>query len=136
MFKVKVITIGKLKEKWLVTALKEYEKRLKGSVEIEWLLLKNERDLYSCVENCTFIALDPNGTLLTSEAFSKKLFQLGLRINFLIGGPNGLSKTLLKKALFVWSLSPLTFTHQMTRLIFVEQLYRGIEIEKGSKYHK
>ena len=131
-----MITIGKLREKWLASALEEYKRRLKGSVDIDWLLLKSEGELNAWGENHSFVALDSNGTLLTSEAFSEKLFQLGLRINFLIGGANGLSKNLLQKALFVWSLSPLTFTHQMTRLILVEQLYRGIEIEKGSKYHK
>lgn len=136
MFKVKVITIGKLKEKWLSLSLQEYEKRLTGKIQIEWLLLKNDEELEAWTEKNAYIALDPNGTLLSSETFSKKLFSFGLRINFLIGGADGLSKLMLQKASFIFSLSPLTFTHQMTRLILVEQLYRAIEIEKGSSYHK
>ena len=136
MFKVKVITIGKLKEKWLDDALSEYEKRLKGKMEIEWCLFKEDKELSSWAHQNSFIALDPKGKLLTSETWSETMHKMGLRLNFIIGGALGLASQVLKEAKFVWSLSPLTFTHQMTRLILIEQLYRAVEIEKGSKYHK
>lgn len=136
MFKVKVLTIGKCKENWLEEALGEYEKRLKGKLTLEWLIAKDDTQLIEWTKSEPFIALHPKGELLTSEAWSEKMLKLGLRLTFVIGGAEGLPASLLKKALFQWSLSPLTFTHQMTRLILIEQLYRAIEIERGSQYHK
>lgn len=133
MFKVKVLTQGKCKENWLQEALAEYEKRLTGRMRIEWQLVKDKEEFLHCQE--PYIALDPKGSLLSSEALSKKTQQWGSRWTFIIGGVEGLSQSVLQKASFIWSLSPLTFTHQMTRLILVEQLYRALEIEKGSAYH-
>ncbi len=136
MFKIKILTIGKCKEQWLSVALSEYEKRLEGKLSIEWVLAKDDAQLEVLANQESFIALDPKGELLTSEGWSQKMVKLGLRLVFVIGGAEGLSQTLIKKAQFRWSLSPLTFTHQMTRLILVEQLYRALEIERGSQYHK
>jgi len=136
MFKVKVLSIGKCKEEWLGLALEEYEKRLQGKMSFEWALVKTDEELISLALKEPFIALDPKGTLLSSEEWSEKMVKLGLKLCFVIGGAVGLDPLVIKKARFVWSLSPLTFTHQMTRLILVEQLYRAIEIEKGSSYHK
>lgn len=136
MFKVKVFTIGKVKENWLLLALNEYEKRLKKRLVIEWILCKKDSELEAHLQKEKYIALDPKGELLTSEVLSEKLFSWGLNLSFVIGGAEGLSPLILKKASFCWSLSPLIFTHQMTRLILVEQLYRALEIEKKSGYHK
>jgi 23S rRNA (pseudouridine1915-N3)-methyltransferase len=136
MFKVKVLTVGKCKEEWLAVALSEYEKRLKGKMSIEWRLAKDDAQLAEWALQEPFIALDPHGELLTSEAWAKKMIHLGLRLNFLIGGAEGIPTALLQKAQWKWSLSPLTFTHQIARLILVEQLYRATEIERGSNYHK
>lgn len=136
MFKVKVLTIGRCKEKWLAEALREYEKRLKGKLSIEWVLAKDDSHLSELASHQPFVALDPKGELLTSEAWSLKMIQLGLRLTFVIGGAEGLPNEILKKAQFRWSLSPLVFTHQITRLILIEQLYRATEIERGSQYHK
>lgn len=136
MFKVKVLTIGRCKEKWLSEALSEYEKRLRGKLSIEWVLAKDNAQLTEWAIQESYIALDPKGELLTSEAWSEKMMKLGLRLVFVIGGAEGLTPELLKKAQFKWSLSPLTFTHQITRLILTEQLYRATEIERGSQYHK
>lgn len=136
MFKVKVLTIGRCKEKWLSEALAEYEKRLTGKLALEWMLAKNNEQLKQWALLESFIALDPKGELLSSERWSEKMMAGGLRLNFVIGGAEGLPKELIQAAKFVWSLSPLTFTHQITRLILVEQLYRAIEIERGSHYHK
>jgi len=136
MFKVKIITIGKCKEAWLASALSEYIKRLQGKMSIEWVLAKDDHQLSQLAQQEPFIALHPEGTLLTSEILSKKVISWGMRLNFVIGGAEGIEKDLLDKAQFCWSLSPLTFTHQITRLILVEQLYRATEIERGSRYHK
>jgi 23S rRNA (pseudouridine1915-N3)-methyltransferase len=136
MFKVKVLTIGKCKETWLASALLEYEKRLFGKLSVEWHFAKDDAQLieWCLAEPC--IALHPKGKLLDSVQWSKKMMQLGSRLTFCIGGAEGLPEQILKHSYFLWSLSPLTFTHQMTRLILLEQLYRAIEIEKGSRYHK
>jgi 23S rRNA (pseudouridine1915-N3)-methyltransferase len=133
MIKIKIYTIGRCKESWLQEALSEYEKRLSSIAEIEWILAKNFNELKLPP---SYIALDVQGELLDSPTLSKRLMKTGSRLHFLIGDADGLPPTTLQSALFRWSLSPLTFTHQMTRLILLEQLYRAFEIEAGSKYHK
>ena len=136
MFKVKVLTIGKCREPWLSAALAEYEKRLEGRVAIEWLLAKGVQQLAEWARQTPYIALDLKGRLLSSEEWHQKMGALGSRLTFVIGDASGLSPLILDGAQFRWSLSPLTFTHQMTRLILLEQLYRASEIERGSRYHK
>jgi 23S rRNA (pseudouridine1915-N3)-methyltransferase len=137
MIKIKVITVGKNKDAWLQEALTEYEKRLTPFCSIEWILAKNDVQLeeFSKREG-KYIALDPLGKSMTSEKFAAWVSQAGSRFNFVIGGPEGLTPALKANASFLWSLSPLTFTHQLTRLILLEQLYRSYEINRGSKYHK
>ncbi|MCB1085056.1 MAG: 23S rRNA (pseudouridine(1915)-N(3))-methyltransferase RlmH [Chlamydiia bacterium] len=133
MLKVKVYTPGKLREAWLKEALSEYEKRLKGTVSIEWIFqnIPPERPYY---------CLDPQGKMLDSIEFSTFLHkaweQAGSRLNIVIGGPEGLLPPVLGGAEEVISLSPLTFTHQMARLILIEQVYRAVQIQKGTPYHK
>ncbi len=137
-FKVKVITQGRCKESWLNEALADYEKRLQGKMEIDWVLVNTPKELEEKAMKETFlIALDLKGKTLTSEGLSQKLFmEWGTRPSFVIGGPEGLPSEVQKKASFSLCLSSLTFTHQIVRLILVEQLYRALEIEKGSSYHK
>ena len=130
MLRIKIISPGKHKESWLIAALAEYEKRLTIDAKIEWvfpkeLSLKNEK----------YSLLDVKGKLLTSEQFSSFLTS-DLTHTFVIGGPDGPSKEILENASFRFSLSPLTFTHQFARLILLEQIYRGLQIAKGSLYHK
>jgi len=138
MFKVKVITQGKVKEPWLNEALLEYEKRLTGKMQIEWVLLNSPKELEEkALKEPNLIALDSQGKSLSSEVLSRTLFtQWGSRPCFVIGGSEGLSQNILAHAKYRLSLSLLTFTHQMVRLILVEQLYRSVEIEEGSSYHK
>lgn len=139
MLKVKIYTIGKCKESWLQEALNEYEKRLISKIQIEWVLAKNDADLETKITS-PYICLDVQGDLIDSVRLSQKLtkfFELyGSKLHFLIGGANGIPKHLLDKSIWRWSLSPLTFTHQITRLLFLEQLYRANEIIEGSSYHK
>lgn len=136
MYKVKVLTIGRCKEEWLAEALAEYEKRLQGKLSIEWRLAKDDAQLVEWASGESVVALDPKGDLLDSEAWSRKMVKLGLKIVFVIGGAEGLPPQILSQAQFRWSLSPLTFTHQITRLILMEQLYRAMEIQRGNRYHK
>ena len=141
MIKIKILTIGKNKEAWLHDALSEYEKRLKPFCTFEWILAKNDVQLeeFSKREE-KFTALDPLGKSMTSEKFANWFAQAAIdyhaRLSFVIGGAEGLTLFLKKNASFIWSLSPLTFTHQLTRLILLEQIYRAHEINRGSSYHK
>jgi 23S rRNA (pseudouridine1915-N3)-methyltransferase len=139
MIKVKIYTIGKCKDSWLLEALVEYEKRLSKQVQFEWVLCKNDEELELKAQS-PWISLSPEGELLDSPTLSKKLMKLlekcGSRLNILIGGSDGIPKSMLAKSVWIWSLSPLTFTHQMTRLLLLEQVYRAFEIESGSDYHK
>lgn len=141
MLKIKIITIGKNKEVWLEQALREYEMRLSKFCSIEWILAKNSIQLeaYS-TKHSKLIALDPQGNLLnTLESYQwiqRLIIDHDSRLTFVIGGAEGLSSLIKKQAVALWSLSPLTFTHQLTRLILIEQLYRMIEIQKGTSYHK
>ena len=141
MFKLTILTVGKAKEAWLQTALEEYTKRFKGAIEIHWRLAKEEKTLEGWLfEESRFIALDPKGKLLTSEEWSHFLFNKweahGSRLSLAIGGAEGFSEAVKEKAEHLLSLSLLTFTHQLTRLILLEQLYRAFEIRRGSPYHK
>ncbi|MBF8262584.1 MAG: rlmH [Parachlamydiales bacterium] len=140
MFKVKVIAVGKCKEEWLRIAIAEYEKRLSPLLQMSWIQADDDSQLPLLLRNETFIALDPAGISYDSIAFSQHLLQAiektGSRITFAIGGPNGFPTDLLQKAYLKWSLSPLTFTHQLTRLVLIEQIYRSLEISKKSPYHK
>ncbi len=141
MYKIKIITIGKIKEPWLSDAIQEYTNRLKTSMTIEWVLVKDDEKLQQIVEKeASYLCLDPSGSLYTSEAFStfllEKLETHGSRLTFIIGGSDGIPKELKAKATHLISLSPMTFTHQCTRLILIEQIYRALEIAKGSAYHK
>jgi 23S rRNA (pseudouridine1915-N3)-methyltransferase len=141
MLKVKVIAPGKCKEPWLKTALKEYEKRLTATLELRWMEPKDNQHLQTILaQEDSYIALDPKGELFDSIALSQKLMHRfeegGSKLTFALGGPEGFPSDSLQKASWKWSLSPLTFTHQIARLILVEQLYRALEIAKGSRYHK
>ncbi|MBS0625018.1 MAG: 23S rRNA (pseudouridine(1915)-N(3))-methyltransferase RlmH [Verrucomicrobia bacterium] len=137
MLKVKIYTIGRCKEKWLSEALSEYEKRLQGRAELEWHLAKDDAQLIDWTHaDPNLIALDPKGDLFTSEAFSLKLLQAGSRLSFVIGGAEGIPPKILSQAKRRWSLSPLTFTHQIVRLVLAEQIYRALEIDRNTPYHK
>lgn len=141
MYRVKIFSIGKTKESWLIEAVEEYEKRLTSHLEIEWILAKDTKQLQALLDKeNSFIALTPTAKQFTSEEFAEQIYfwleKFGSRLSFVIGGAEGLSKELLNKASDSISFSKLTFTHQMTRLLLVEQIYRASEIQKGSHYHK
>lgn len=141
MYKVKIFSIGKTRESFLVEAIEEYTKRLRPILSIEWVLARENPQLLRLLEKEeNYIALDCKGKECSSEEFSKIFYQFllqgGSRLSFVIGGSEGLPEELKKQASLLLSFSRLTFTHQIVRLILVEQLYRGVEIKKGSPYHK
>jgi len=141
MFKIKIISIHKTKQAYIIEGIKEYEKRLTPIVSFEYVFCKDNQDLEKKVLKENFyICLDEKGQKLSSTQFSKKIFNFleknGSKITFIIGGEEGLCDKIKNNANFILSLSELTFTHHMIRLILIEQIYRASEIQKSSKYHK
>ncbi len=140
MPKVKLISVGKNKEKWLEEALSEYIKRLRPILDVECVWAQDNSQLAQfALKEKNVICLDPNGKCLNSEQFAlffqQQLEKGGARLSFVIGGAEGLSDEMRRNYPLI-SLSPLTFTHQIARLILIEQIYRATEIIKGSQYHK
>lgn len=145
--KINLVTIGKLKEKFLVEGVEEYLRRIKNFAKVDVREISECRTvdeegkkLLAQVPRDSFlIVLDVAGVELTSEQLAEKISALTLRgvseITFLIGGAFGLSDEVRKAANFRLSLSKMTFTHQMARLIIVEQIYRAFKINRGEPYH-
>ncbi len=134
MHHIKILTIGKTKEAWLADALSEYEKRLIPHAKLTLELVRTDDALVQkATQESNLICLDPAGQSHTSESFAA-LIATHSRHTFVIGGADGLPPALRTYPLL--SLSPLTFTHQITRLILYEQIYRAFEINRGSSYHK
>ena len=152
--KITFLCIGKTSDKQIKSLCEEYLKRLShyAKVKIEYLELKKKglsadllkieegKLILSKVDNSTnLILLDELGKQFNSEGFASFL-QKGLNASsremvFVIGGAYGFSEEVYSKASHKIALSKMTFTHQMVRLIFLEQLYRGFTILKGEKYH-
>lgn len=140
MIKIRILSPGKVKEEWLKEAISEYLKRMSNYASVDLLFTKDEKEFYKLLEQeKNLILLDPLGKEMTSENFSSYFFKRveigGSNISFAIGGPEGFSREFIKDKPLL-SLSKMTFTHQMVRLILMEQLFRAFEIEKGSEYHK
>jgi 23S rRNA (pseudouridine1915-N3)-methyltransferase len=154
--KIKIITISKTKSEY-AEAENEFLKRLQRYAEVAVLNIKEEPitknrsgneikqlegdKLISKIDQDAFvIVLDQKGKDMTSLEFAQQIEQIrdfkGAKINFIIGGPLGLSGEVLGRANLVISFSQMTFTHQMIRLLLLEQIYRGFEILKGTDYHK
>ena len=139
--KVKILAVGKLKEKTYQNRIGEYVKWINRDIPVELIFLKDNdkinRKLFAHInsENHT-ICLSEEGEKISSKEFSKLLFNKALDHTFIIGGPDGLTKYIKKKANQIISLSELTFPHEMALLILAEQLYRAVSIKKGSNYHR
>ncbi len=140
MIRIKLLSVGKTKESWLEEAVADYVKRLSSQVEFEFIWVKDNDQLeLKIAKEPRVVLLDPQGISMTSEEFSpfllKEIEKGNSRLAIVIGGPEGLTRT-IKSQFPQISLSKMTFTHQITRLILLEQIYRAFEIAKGSQYHK
>ena len=139
--KVKILAVGKLKEKTYQNRIGEYVKWINRDIPVELIFLKDNdkinRKLLAHInsENHT-ICLSEEGEKISSKEFSKLLFNKALDHTFIIGGPDGLTRYIKEKANQIFSLSELTFPHEMALLILAEQLYRAVSIEKGRNYHR
>lgn len=155
--KIKLIVVGKTKEPFLQQGEKEFQQRLSRFCQLEWIVVKEEKitsnksdydiiykeakRILNKVSKATYIlALDRTGEQMSSEQLAKflqqKMNEAFEEITFIIGGALGLAEDILKSATKILSLSKMTFTHEMSRLIFLEQLYRAFTIIKGISYHK
>ena len=154
--KICLLVIGKTDMKYLRDGIDEYEKRLKRYIPFELKVLpdvKNTKNLSEQVQkekeaemileqllpNDWVVLLDEKGKQYTSVEYSNYLSQKMLtgikRLFFIVGGPYGFAESVYQRANEKISLSKMTFSHQMVRMIFVEQIYRAMTILKGEPYH-
>lgn len=160
MFDITLIAMGKLKEKFYLSAASEYSKRLSGycrftllelpevrlpenpsAAEIQAGLEKEAELIFSKVPKGAWLCVfTPEGKELSSEAFAEKL--AGVKNSgkscacFLIGSSFGMAQRVKERADFRLSMGPMTFPHHLARIMVLEQLYRAEAIQAGSKYHK
>lgn len=157
---ITIVTIGKLKEKYLIQGINEYLKRLTAYAKVENVELadekapenlsetemeqvkqkEGERILAKLSDDTHVIALAIEGKMKSSEQLAADIDSLATygksKIAFVIGGSLGLSKDVMKRANDTLSFSKMTFPHQLMRLILVEQVYRAFRINRGEPYHK
>jgi len=140
MVHIDIICAGRIKEAHYQAACLEYSKRLGAFCKLSISEQPESRPLKIPADNTFTIALCPNGKQCTSEAFSAELWQRvdsgTSKIRFLIGGSDGLYPQDYAHADITLSLSKMTFTHAMARVLLLEQLYRACAIRAGKKYHK
>lgn len=160
MFDITLITMGKLKEKFYLSAAEEYAKRLKGYCRFQLIELPEHRlpDSPSPAEIQTglekeaelilskipkgawFCVFTPEGKILSSEDFAAKLKEVKLSGKssacFLIGSSFGMADKIKQMADFKLSMGKMTFPHHLARIMVLEQIYRAEAIQAGSKYHK
>lgn len=158
MLRIKIVCLGKLKEKYWQAAETEYLKRLSAFAKVEILELKEEsfdekmpsqfvkekeaqllKNALNKIQDAFIVVLDEHGKQFSSVDFSKKLSDLALAGDnsfvFVIGGPLGLHESILKLAKLKLSFSSFTFTHQMIRVFLLEQIYRAMMISANRQYH-
>ena len=157
---ITLISVGKLKEKYLKEAIDEYSKRLKRYCKLEIIELQDEKTpdnasekeelqikdkegeliLSKIKDNSYVIAMDLKGKHITSEEFSGLIQDLGVtgnpNITFIIGGSLGLSQKVISRANYKLCFSKMTFPHQLFRVMLLEQVYRAFRIMKNEPYHK
>lgn len=157
---ISIITVGKLKEKYLKQGIDEYVKRLSAYAKMDIIEVadekapevlsdaemiqvkekEGERILSKIGQDTYVIALAINGKMKSSEALAADIDKLATygksKLAFIIGGSLGLSDTVLNRADEKLSFSNMTFPHQLMRLILVEQIYRSFRINRNEPYHK
>ena len=158
--KITILTVGKIKEKYLRDAIAEYSKRLSRYAKLEIIEMADEKTPDNASEtvetniknkeaerllkyirdDAYLITLEIKGKQLTSEELAQKIDTLGVQgtshIIFVIGGSLGLGEEVLKRSNYALSFSKMTFPHQLMRVILLEQIYRSYRIISGEPYHK
>ena len=155
--KIKIIALGKIKEKFLKDGIDEFLKRLTPYaaveiVELNPIEIKDENltqkaldeegvNILSHIKDDSYvITMEIQGKQLSSEEFAQKINEITIsgvsELVFVIGSSCGISPTVSQRADFKLSMSKMTFLHQFARLFLIEQIYRAFKILKGEKYHK
>jgi len=154
---INIIATGKIREKYIKDGVDEFVKRIQPYTSLKIIEIPSE-NIYSdsnieklleteaekilkiAGENSFFIAMEIKGKQLSSEDFAQKIKEISLsginQVVFAIGGAEGLSEKVKKRADFSMSLSSMTFTHQMARQLLLEQIYRAFKIINNEPYHK
>lgn len=150
---IKVICVGKIKEKFFSDAIKEYEKRLSKYTKFQIIEVPDEADkskdvsmkkesesIFKYIADKDYvITMEIDGKELSSVELANKIdsiFQNNFNITFIIGGSNGLDKSVKLRSNYALSFSKLTFPHQLFRIILLEQIYRSFKIINNESYHK
>jgi len=143
--KIKIISIGKVKNNNILNLCNDYRQRIMHSAKIEEVIFKNgtkesenKKIVSHLLKNKDYkIALSQDGEKISSENFAKILSKMNDRsFCFIIGGSDGLNNQTKSNCDKIISLSPMTFTHEMAKLFLLEQIYRSITIIQNKKYHK
>lgn len=140
------ISVGKKNYSDIADAVLDYTKRIERYFKVEWKIIassdkeKEGESILKTIEPNDFVAaLDEKGkelnTIELSEFVEKRMIAGDGKVIFIIGGAYGIDETVLKRANFTWSLSKLTFPHQLVRLLLAESLYRAISVLKKEPYH-
>jgi len=139
--RIRVIAVGKVRKRWIQDGLAVYLKRMPGLVVSELKDSNPQREAEAILAELRpeerLVVLCEEGELLASEALAERLQGTGSeRLAFVIGGADGLNPALKGRAYWRLSLSPLTFPHELARLLLLEQLYRALSIQQGGAYHR
>lgn len=154
--RLEVLLLNKTKEPYLQEGIRDYQTRLKRlnpielvEIKVKKLSTRSDSEIKNfestlidkrASEGSYRIVLDSRGQQLSSKKFASFLSDLERKsvqtASFIIGGPLGLADEQLRKADYILSLSSMTYTHDMTRLILLEQIYRAFTIKAGTRYHK
>lgn len=147
---IKVICVGKIKEKYFIEGVKEYQKRISKYTKLEIIelpdynydvsktKLEEGKNILSKIKEKDFVVtLEVEGKKFSSPELSEFIDKnISRNIIFIIGGSNGLSKEVLDRSNYALSFSDLTFPHQLFRIILLEQIYRSFKILNNESYHK
>ena len=157
---MKLVCVGKIKEKSLANLIQEYSKRIGAYTKLEIIEVddimapqnnsdaqneqvkyKEGQSILSKIKDKEFVVLlDLKGKMLSSEGLAEKIDEIqtyhGSQITFVIGGSLGVSQEVIQRSNYRWKMSDLTFPHQIVRLMVLEQVYRSFKIMKNEPYHK
>ena len=145
MAKIIILSVGNIKENWIKEGISEYTKRLPKNLFCEIQVKDSNKEKESLeikkqiekLDNTYFIVLDESGQHHTSRELAELIkAKQDSNICFIIGGPDGVEKSVLKYTHKTISLSKFTFTHEMAKLILTEQIYRSHTILQGKPYHR
>lgn len=139
--RLRLLAVGKVRKRWVAEGVEVYRKRLPGLQVQELRDAGPEREatavLAALRPDEQLVVLSEEGRCLPSRAFAAELDRWeGQRLAFVIGGAEGITAALKQRAAWLLSLSPMTFPHELARLLLLEQLYRALSIQQGGPYHK